>query len=116
MPQTREAIDHARAAKVPIIIALNKIDKADANPDFVKQQLYDIGVVIEEFGGDVICVPVSARRGTGIDDLLEMILLLAEVQDIRANPNRPSTGVITEAKIEINISPTAKTVSHQRHL
>jgi len=113
MPQTREAIDHARAAKVPIIIALNKIDKADANPDFVKQQLYDIGVVIEEFGGDVICVPVSARRGTGIDDLLEMILLLAEVQDIRANPNRPATGVIIEAKLEKNIGPTATALIQQ---
>ncbi len=100
MPQTREAIDHALAAKVPIIIALNKIDKADANPDFVKQQLYDIGVVIEEYGGDVICVPVSARKGTGIDDLLEMILLVAEVQDIRTNPNRLATGVIIEAKLE----------------
>ncbi len=113
MPQTREAIDHARAAKVPIIIALNKIDKADANPDFVKQQLYDIGVVIEEFGGDVICVPVSARRGTGIDDLLEMILLLAEVQDIRANPNRLATGVIIEAKLEKNIGPTATALIQQ---
>src|SRR6266851_5155458 len=113
MPQTREAIDHARAAKVPIIIALNKIDKADANPDFVKQQLYDIGVVIEEFGGEVICVPVSARRGTGIDDLLEMILLLAEVQDIRANPNRPATGVIIEAKLEKNTGPTATVLVQQ---
>jgi len=113
MPQTREAIDHARAAKVPIIIALNKIDKADANPDFVKQQLYDIGVVIEEFGGDVICVPVSARRGTGIDDLLEMILLLAEIQNIRANPNRLATGVIIEAKLEKNIGPTATALIQQ---
>ena len=113
MPQTREAIDHAQAAKVPIIIALNKIDKADANPDFVKQQLYDIGIVIEEFGGDVICVPVSARRGTGIDDLLEMILLVAEVQDIRANPNRPPTGVIIEAKLEKNTGPTATVLIQQ---
>src|SRR5579859_4604730 len=113
MPQTREAIDHARAAKVPIIIALNKIDKADANPDFVKQQLYDIGVVIEEFGGDVICVPVSARRGTGIDDLLEMIMLLAEVQNIRANPNRLATGVIIEAKLEKNIGPTSTALIQQ---
>jgi translation initiation factor IF-2 len=113
MPQTREAIDHAQAAKVPIIIALNKIDKADANPDFVKQQLYDIGVVIEEFGGDVICVPVSARKGTGIDDLLEMILLVAEVQDIRANPNRPATGVIIEAKLEKNTGPMATVLIQQ---
>src|SRR5712692_7438967 len=113
MPQTREAIDHAQAAKVPIIIALNKIDKVDANPDFVKQQLYDIGVVIEEFGGDVICVPVSARKGTGIDDLLEMILLLAEVQDIRANPNRPATGVIIEAKLEKNTGAMATVLIQQ---
>ena len=107
MPQTREAIDHAQAAKVPIIIALNKIDKANANPDHVKQQLAEIGIVIEEYGGDVICVPVSARRGTGIDDLLEMILLVAEVQEIKANPNRPATGVIIEAKLEKNTGPTA---------
>jgi translation initiation factor IF-2 len=113
MPQTREAIDHAQAAKVPIIIALNKMDKADANPDFVKQQLYDIGVVIEEFGGDVISVPVSARKGTGIDDLLEMILLVAEVQDIRANPNRPATGVIIEAKLEKNTGPMATVLIQQ---
>jgi translation initiation factor IF-2 len=113
MPQTREAIDHAQAAKVPIIIALNKMDKADANPDFVKQQLYDIGVVIEEYGGDVICVPVSARRGTGIDDLLEMILLVAEVQDIRANPNRPATGVIIEAKLEKNSGAVATVLIQQ---
>jgi translation initiation factor IF-2 len=113
MPQTREAIDHAQAAKVPIIIALNKIDKVDANPDFVKQQLYDIGVVIEEYGGDVICVPVSARKGTGIDDLLEMILLVAEVQDIRANPNRPATGVIIEAKLEKNTGAVATVLIQQ---
>ena len=113
MPQTREAIDHAQAAKVPIIIALNKIDKANANPDHVKQQLAEIGLVIEEYGGDIICVPVSARRGTGIDDLLEMILLLAEVQDIRANPNRPATGVIIEAKLEKNTGPTATVLVQQ---
>ena len=113
MPQTREAIDHAQAAKVPIIIALNKMDKVDANPDFVKQQLYDMGVVIEEYGGDVICVPVSARRGTGIDDLLEMILLVAEVQDIRANPNRPATGVIIEAKLEKSSGAVATVLIQQ---
>src|SRR6266550_4853208 len=113
MPQTREAIDHARAAKVPIIIALNKIDKANANPDLVKQQLAEIGVVVEEYGGDVVCVPVSARRGTGIDDLLEMILLVAEVQDIKANPNRPATGVIIEAKLEKNTGPMATVLIQQ---
>ena len=113
MPQTREAIDHAQAAKVPIIIALNKIDKANANPDHVKQQLAEIGILIEEYGGDVICVPVSARKGTGIDDLLEMILLVAEVQEIKANPNRPATGVIIEAKLEKNTGPTATVLVQQ---
>jgi len=113
MPQTREAIDHAQAAKVPIIIALNKIDKANANPEHVKQQLAEIGVVIEEYGGDVVCVPVSARRGTGIDELLEMILLVAEVQDIKANPNRPATGVIIEAKLEKNTGPMATVLIQQ---
>ena len=113
MPQTREAIDHAQAAKVPIIIALNKIDKAGANPDHVKQQLAEIGIVIEEYGGDVVCVPVSARKGTGIDDLLEMILLVAEVQDIKANPNRLATGVIIEAKLEKNTGPMATILIQQ---
>src|SRR6266705_1475776 len=113
MPQTREAIDHARAAKVPIIIALNKIDKANANPDHVKQQLAEIGVVIEEYGGDVVCVPVSARKGTGIDELLEMILLVAEVQDITANPNRTAPGVIIEAKLEKSTGPTATVLIQQ---
>jgi translation initiation factor IF-2 len=107
MPQTREAIDHARAANVPIIIALNKMDKPDANPDYVKQQLADIGVVVEDYGGDVICVPVSARKGTGIDDLLEMILLVAEIQDIRGDPNRPAAGTIIEARLEKSSGPTA---------
>ncbi len=113
MPQTREAIDHAQAAKMPIIIALNKIDKEGANPDRVKQQLAEIGVVIEEYGGDVVCVPVSARRGTGIDELLEMILLVAEVQDIKANPNRPATGVIIEARLEKSSGATATVLVQQ---
>ncbi|GAC1639851.1 MAG: translation initiation factor IF-2 [Ktedonobacteraceae bacterium] len=113
MPQTREAISHAQAAKVPIIIALNKIDKANANPDRVKQQLADMGVVIEEYGGDIICVPVSARKGTGIDELLEYILLVAEVQDIKANPNRLATGVIIEARLEKNSGPTATVLVQQ---
>jgi translation initiation factor IF-2 len=113
MPQTREAIDHAQAAKMPIIIALNKIDKAGANPDRVKQQLYDIGVAVEEFGGDVVCVPVSARKGTGIDELLDYILLVAEVQDIKANPNRLATGVIIEARLDKNSGPTATVLVQQ---
>ena len=113
MPQTREAISHAQAAKVPIIIALNKIDKANANPDHVKQQLADMGILIEEYGGDIVLVPVSARRGTGIDELLEYILLVAEVQDIRANPNRLATGVIIEARLEKNSGPTATVLVQQ---
>ena len=113
MPQTREAIDHAQAAKMPIIIALNKIDKVDANPDHVKQQLAEIGIVIEEYGGEVVCVPVSARRGTGIDELLEMIILVAEVQDIKANPNRPATGVIIEARLEKSSGATATVLIQQ---
>jgi translation initiation factor IF-2 len=113
MPQTREAIDHARAAKVPIIIALNKIDKANANPDHVKQQLVEIGIIIEEFGGETVCVPISARRGEGIDELLDYILLVAEVQDIKANPDRPATGVIIEAKLEKNSGATATVLVQQ---
>lgn len=113
MPQTREAIDHARAAKVPIIIALNKIDKANANPDRVKQQLAEMGVLVEEYGGDTVCVPVSAKKAQGIDELLEYILLVAELQDIRANPNRPATGIIIEAKLERNSGPTATVLVQQ---
>ena len=113
MPQTKEAIDHARAAKVPIIIALNKIDKANANPDRVKQQLTEIGIIIEEYGGDTVLVPVSARRGEGIDELLDYILLVAEVQDIRANPNRLATGVIIEARLEKNSGATATVLVQQ---
>ncbi|BCL80396.1 translation initiation factor IF-2 [Ktedonobacteria bacterium brp13] len=113
MPQTREAIDHARAARMPIIIALNKIDKANANPDRVKQQLAEIGLVIEEYGGDIVCVPISAKRGEGIDELLEYILLVAEVQDIRANPSRTATGVIIEAKLEKNSGAMATVLVQQ---
>ncbi len=113
MPQTREAIDHAKAAKVPLILALNKIDKVNANPDRVKQQLAEIGVLIEEYGGDTVCVPISARKGTGIDELLEYILLVAEIQDIRANPNRLATGVIIEAKVEKNSGVTATVLVQQ---
>jgi translation initiation factor IF-2 len=97
MPQTIEAIDHARAAGVPIVVALNKIDKPGANPDHVKQQLADHEVVIEEYGGDVICVPVSAKKNIGITELLEMLLLVADLQDLRANPKGPAQGVIIEA-------------------
>jgi translation initiation factor IF-2 len=107
MPQTAEAIDHARAAQVPLVIALNKIDKPNANPDHVKQQLVDYGVVIEEYGGDVVCVPVSAKKGTGIDALLEMILLVADLQDLRANPNGRASGAVIEARRDPSSGVTA---------
>ena len=107
MPQTIEAIDHARAAKVPIVVALNKIDKPGANGDRVKQQLADRGVVIEEYGGDVICVPVSAKKNIGINELLEMLLLVADVEDYKSNPNGPARGVIIEARLDRNSGPTA---------
>ncbi|HEX8730730.1 MAG TPA: translation initiation factor IF-2, partial [Ktedonobacterales bacterium] len=107
MPQTIEAIDHARAAQVPIIIALNKIDKPGANPDHVKQQLADRDVVIEEYGGDVICVPVSAKKNIGISDLLEMILLVADIQDLKANPKGAAQGAIIEAKMAASSGVTA---------
>jgi len=100
MPQTREAIDHVRAARVPMIVAINKIDKPDANPDRVKQELADIGILIEEYGGDVIAVPVSAKQQTGIGDLMEMVLLVADLQDLKANPKRAAVGTIIESKVE----------------
>ena len=100
MPQTVEAIDHAKSAGVPIIIAINKIDKPGANPDRVKQELMEYGLVSEEYGGDTIMVPVSAKQRIGIDDLLENILLVAEVEELKANPNREARGVIIEAKLD----------------
>ncbi|MEO8510110.1 MAG: translation initiation factor IF-2 [Chloroflexota bacterium] len=100
MPQTKEAIDHVRAARVPMIVAINKVDKPDANPDRVKQELADNNVLIEEYGGDVISVNVSAKQKTGIDDLMEMILLVADLQDLKANPNRAAIGTIVESKVE----------------
>jgi translation initiation factor IF-2 len=100
MPQTLEAIDHARAAKVPIIVALNKIDKADANPERVKTELSEHGVIIEEFGGDTPLVPVSAKTGAGIDDLIDTIQIVADVQELKANPNRPAIGTVVEAEMD----------------
>jgi translation initiation factor IF-2 len=107
MPQTVEAIDHARAAGVPIVVAINKIDKPTANPDRVKQQLADNGVIIEEWGGDVVCVPVSAKRGDGISDLLENLLIVAEIQELKADPDRPAIGVVIEAKLDSSRGPMA---------
>ncbi len=99
MPQTIEAIDHVKAAGVPIIVAINKIDKPNANPDRVKQELSDRGVLIEEWGGDVIAVPVSAKTGEGLEKLLEMVILVSEVLELKANPNRPGIGTVIEAKV-----------------
>lgn len=107
MPQTREAADHARAAGVPIIVALNKIDRPDANPDRVKQQLTEIGLVVEEYGGDIVLVPVSARTGEGVEILLEMVLFVAEMGNYRANPNRSAVGTVIEAKLDKARGPVA---------
>jgi translation initiation factor IF-2 len=107
MPQTLEAIDHARAAKVPIMVAINKIDKPDAQPDRVKQQLADRGLLAEDWGGDVVMVPVSAKMGQNLDLLLEMILLVADLQDLKANPARPALGTVLEAKLDRGRGPVA---------
>ncbi|MEX2263103.1 MAG: translation initiation factor IF-2 [Bryobacteraceae bacterium] len=107
MPQTLEAIDHARAAKVPIIVAINKIDKGDAQPDRVKQQLSDRGLLAEDWGGDTVMVPVSARQRTNIDLLLEMILLVADLQDLKANPGRPAMGSVLESQLDRGRGPVA---------
>jgi translation initiation factor IF-2 len=107
MPQTLEAIDHARAAKVPMIVAINKIDKPDAQPERVKQQLADRGMLAEDWGGDVVMVPVSAKARQNLDLLLEMILLVADIQDLKANPARPAVGTVLEAKLDKGRGPVA---------
>jgi len=107
MPQTVEAIDHARAAKVPIVVAVNKIDKPDANPERVKQQLADLGLVIEEWGGDTVCVPISAKQGQGISDLLENLFLVAEILELKADPDSAAEGVIIEAELDKTKGPLA---------
>ncbi len=107
MPQTVEAIDHARAAKVPIMVAINKIDKPDANPERVKQQLADLGLVIEEWGGDTVCVPISAKQGQGISDLLENLFLVADILELKADPDSAAEGVIIEAKLDKTKGPLA---------
>ena len=107
MPQTIEAINHAKAAEVPIIVAVNKIDKPSADPDKILQQLTEYGLVPEEWGGDTVCVKVSALQGKGIDELLEYILLLAEVQNLRANKSAMASGVIIEAKLDKGKGPVA---------
>jgi len=99
-PQTREAISHARAAGVPIVVAINKIDKPQSNADRIKQELSDLGLLAEEWGGDTIMVPVSALKGENLDTLLEMIILVSEVAELSANPNRPAKGTVIEANLD----------------
>ncbi|MBR5756580.1 MAG: translation initiation factor IF-2, partial [Firmicutes bacterium] len=106
-PQTIESISHAKAANVPIIVAINKMDKPGANPDIVKKDLADNGVLVEEWGGSTICVPVSAKTGEGIKQLLEMILLQAEMLELKANPNRLAQGTVIEAKLDKARGPVA---------
>ena len=107
MPQTLEAIDHAKAAGVPMIVAINKMDKPGAQPDRVKQQLSDRGLLAEDWGGDVVMTPVSAKTGQNLDLLLEMILLVADIQDLKANPARPALGTVLEAKLDRGRGPVA---------
>ena len=107
MPQTVEAINHAKAAGIDIVVAINKMDKPTANPDNIKQELTKYGLVPEEWGGDVICVPVSALTRKGIDDLLESVLLVADVKELKANPNRHAKGIVIEAKLDKGRGPVA---------
>ena len=107
MPQTIEAINHAKAANIQIIVAINKMDKPSANPDRVKQELADHGLLVEEWGGETICVPVSALKGEGLDTLLEMILLVAEMNEYKANPNKKARGTIIESELDKGRGPVA---------
>ena len=113
MPQTVEAINHAKAAAVPIIVAVNKVDKADANPDRVKQELVNHGLIPEEWGGQTIFVNTSAKKGTGVEQLLEMTALQAEVMELKANPNRAARGVVVEAKLDRGRGPVATVLIQQ---
>ena len=107
MPQTIESINHAKAAEVPIIVAINKMDKPEANPDRIKQQLTEHDLIPEEWGGDTVIVPISAKTGMGLDELLEMVILTAEVQELKANPNRRAKGTVIEARLDKNRGPIA---------
>lgn len=107
MPQTVESINHAKAAGITVIVAINKMDKEGANPDRIKEELTKYGMVCEEWGGDVICVPVSAKTGEGIDDLLENILLIAETSELKANPDRRAKGTVVEARLDKGRGPIA---------
>lgn len=107
MPQTLEAIDHAKAGNVPIIVAINKIDKPNANPERVKQQLSQHGIVVEDWGGDIVSVELSAKTGQGVDELLEMILLVGDLLELKANPDAPAKGIILESKLDPKKGPLA---------
>ena len=107
MPQTIESINHAKAAKVPIIVAINKMDKPTANPDRIKQQLTEYELIPEEWGGDTVICPISAKTGMGLEDLLEMVTLTAEVQELKANPNRRGKGTVIEARLDKSRGPIA---------
>ena len=107
MPQTIESINHAKAAEVPIIVAINKMDKPTANPDKIKEQLTHHDLIPEEWGGDTVIVPISAKTGQGLDDLLEMVILTAEVQELKANPNRRAKGTVIEARLDKTRGPIA---------
>ena len=107
MPQTLEAIDHAKAAKVPIVVAINKCDLENSDPDRIKRQLAENDLLVEDWGGDIICIQVSAKTGMGLDSLLENLLLLAEVSELKANPNKQATGVVIESKLDKNRGPIA---------
>ncbi len=107
MPQTKEAISHAKNAGVPIVVAINKVDLAGADPNRIKQDLLQHEVVVEEYGGDVLAAEVSAKKGTGVDELLEKVLLQAELLDVKANPNRPAQGTVVEAQLDVGKGPVA---------
>ena len=112
MPQTLEAIDHARAAGVPIVVAINKIDKPEANQELVKQQLADAGLLIEEWGGDTVCVAISAKEKQGISELLENLLVVAELEELKADPSQPAAGVVIEAKLDKTKGSLATVLVH----
>jgi translation initiation factor IF-2 len=113
MPQTREAIDHARAAKVPIIVAMNKMDRAEADPDRVKGELAQLELIPEDYGGDTIVIPVSAKTGQGVQDLLDMVLIVAELQELKANPDGPASGTVIEAQQDNQRGPVATVLVHR---
>lgn len=111
-PQTIEAYEHAKAAGVPVLVAITKIDKEGANPDRVKAELAEIGLAVEEWGGSTVCAEVSAVKKTGLDELLELVLLVADMQDLKANPNRPAVGTIIESRLDQNHGPLATVLVH----